>query len=56
MQSATWHASTVRCIIRADTKHDGMSYTVMNLTPGARDESRDWFAWKNTTTHNCPLS
>lgn len=29
---------------------------VMNLTPGVRDESRDWFAWKNTTTHNRPLS
>jgi hypothetical protein len=30
--------------------------TVMSLIPGVRDESRDWFAWKNTTTHNYPLS
>jgi len=30
--------------------------TVMSLLPGVRDESRDWIIWKNTTTHNCPLS
>ena len=33
---------------------------VMSMTLGARDETRDetrdWFAWKHTTTHPCPLS
>jgi len=29
---------------------------VMNLIPGVRNDSHDWITWKNTITHNRPLS